>query len=418
MKISVKTQRPHGSQGNAAFSKRMIFPRLCAIALTVVSSISYADTAGRLLVSSHDTDEVFRFDEADGSFIDVMVSAGSGGLNAPHGLAFGPDRNLYVGSAGNDRILRYNGETGAFIDTFVTNGSGGLDYPAGILFGPDGHLYVASQFSDEILRYHGLTGAFIDAFVAAGSGGLDDPSVPVFGPDSNLYVTGRSDHRVYRYHGGNGSFLNVFVTNMLSQPFGCAFGPDGNFYVASGNENVIRRFSGMTGEYLNDFVATGLSFPVQFIFGPDTNMYVCNYVGDTVTRYRGTNGAALGAFVTAGNGGINGPNFLTFRPAGSGPLDRDGDGMTDADEIIAGTWPVDSGDYFRVTGFGVESGAAITFRAATGRVYSIQLGDPSTGSWSNHATLVNLPATGTIHTVVTEGFVDPMQAIRVDVSIP
>jgi len=73
-----------------------------------------ADTAGRLIVSSHHSDEVFRYNETNGVFLNVMISAGSGGLNAPHGLAFGPDRNLYVGSALSDEVLRYNGETGAY----------------------------------------------------------------------------------------------------------------------------------------------------------------------------------------------------------------------------------------------------------------------------------------------------------------
>ena len=77
-------------------------------------------------------------------------------------------------------VLRYNASTGAFIDTFVAPGSGGLDDPEGLAFGPDGHLYVSSFDSDEVLRYNGMTGAFIDAFVTAGNGGLDCPTSLLF----------------------------------------------------------------------------------------------------------------------------------------------------------------------------------------------------------------------------------------------
>jgi len=427
---------------------RITFVLLCAFALNFFCFASVSDTAGRLLVSSHNTDEVFRYNETNGTFIDIMVSAGSGGLNAPHGLAFGPDRNLYVGSAGSDEVLRYHGETGAFIDAFVTNGSGGLDYPAGILFGPDGHLYVASQISDQILRYHGLTGEFIDAFVAAGSGGLNGPSVPVFGPDSNLYVTGRFDDRVYKYNGTNGNFINVFVTNQLSQPFGCAFGPDGQLYIASGNNHVIRRFDGVSGQYIDDFAASGMNFPVQFIFGPDTNIYACSFNNDTVQRFNGTNGVLLGAFVSAGNG-LDGPNFLTFRPAGSGPLDRDGDGMpdfweityaeagllagvsnspladydgdnfTDVEEFVADTIPTDSNHYFFVQSFDVNESFRISFGFSTARVYGLHSSEDLVySSWSNWVGGFSASLTGNIMTVTAPNHDETNRTFRVQVSLP
>ena len=80
--------------------------------------------------------------------------------------------------------MRYNGTTGAFVGAFVSTGSGGLDRPAGLIFGPDGNLYVSSQNNDAVLRYNGATGAFIDAFVPTGSGGLQSPIGLLFTPSS------------------------------------------------------------------------------------------------------------------------------------------------------------------------------------------------------------------------------------------
>ncbi|MEM8861578.1 MAG: choice-of-anchor Q domain-containing protein, partial [Chloroflexota bacterium] len=66
--------------------------------------------------------------------------------------------------------------TGSSLGSFVSSGSGGLDKPSDISFGPDGHFYVLSGATDEILRYDGQTGAFIDVFVEEDDTYLDHPS--------------------------------------------------------------------------------------------------------------------------------------------------------------------------------------------------------------------------------------------------
>ena len=61
--------------------------------------------------------------------------------------------------------MRYNGVNGAFIDVFVSAGSGGLDNNRGIVFGPDGNFYVSSGFPvHQVLRYDGLFDSDGDGF--------------------------------------------------------------------------------------------------------------------------------------------------------------------------------------------------------------------------------------------------------------
>lgn len=171
---------------------------------------------------------VLRFDEGTNAFVE-FIPPGSGGLASPNSLAFGFTQNLtdnrsalYVTSVGPDEVLRYSLFTdfggafmaGDFIDTFVSAGSGGLSRARGLAFGPDRDLYVASELNDRILRYDATTGAFLDTFVSGGSGGLDRPTDLTFGPDGNLYVISRSSgggREVLRFDGETGAFIDTFI---------------------------------------------------------------------------------------------------------------------------------------------------------------------------------------------------------------
>ncbi|MBO3459403.1 NHL repeat-containing protein [Aetokthonos hydrillicola Thurmond2011] len=144
------------------------------------------------------------------------------------GLAFDPDnKTLYVSSRNNNNVLRYNIKTGKLIGTFITPGSGGLDLPAGLTFGPDGNFYVASFNNNTILRYNGKTGEFIDVFIPSGSGGLENPVAIKFGPDGNFYVNSLGSNAVLRYDGKTGEFIDATVppnTGGLQSPnFGLVF---------------------------------------------------------------------------------------------------------------------------------------------------------------------------------------------------
>ncbi|MCI0547470.1 MAG: hypothetical protein L0027_09310, partial [Candidatus Rokubacteria bacterium] len=74
--------------------------------------------------------------------------------------------DLLVSSFATDTVLRYNEMTGVFVGTFAAGG--GLDAPQGVVFGLDGNLYVSSQDTNSVLRYNGATGAFIDTFASGG----------------------------------------------------------------------------------------------------------------------------------------------------------------------------------------------------------------------------------------------------------
>ncbi|MEO8083278.1 MAG: beta-propeller fold lactonase family protein, partial [Ardenticatenales bacterium] len=281
------------------------------------------DGVDDVFVGSFNTDQIMVYNGShpgtqlnDGYFLTPFVAAGSGGLDGPRGVRFGPDGNLYVSSFNNDRVLKYNGTTGASISTFVAAGAGGLDGPDDLVFGPDGNLYVSSYNNDRVIKYDGTTGAVIGTFVAAGSGGLDGPRGLAFGAaDGNLYVASENTDQVLRYAGGNGDFFNVAVAagqNGLNEPRFIQFNSTGNLLVVSHGSNRVLEFSVPLVTFLTGALP---SFPEGVAFNGGF-LYVSSRSTSEVLRYNATTGAFVGVFVTSGSGGLNGPQDLVFGPTG------------------------------------------------------------------------------------------------------
>jgi hypothetical protein len=105
---------------------------------------------GDLFVTGGLSHSVARFDWASQTY-QPFVAPNSCGLDQPYGIAIGPDGNVYVSDSTQNIIFRYDGATGAPLPApgqtgavFVSAGSGGLSNPRGIAFGSDGNLYVCS----------------------------------------------------------------------------------------------------------------------------------------------------------------------------------------------------------------------------------------------------------------------------------
>lgn len=80
------------------------------------------------------TKKVVQFDGQTGAFLDVFIPKDRGGLKTPLGLAFGPDKDLYVSDAANSVVLRYKGKTGRFRG--IAASGNGLEVPTFLTFRP------------------------------------------------------------------------------------------------------------------------------------------------------------------------------------------------------------------------------------------------------------------------------------------
>ena len=253
----------------------------------------------------------------------------------PYDAVFGPDRQLYVASFGDDRIVRVDVDAGT-ASTFVASGSGGLNGPSSLIFGPNGNLFVSSNLSNSVLEFDRVTGAFVQTFVASGSGGLVGPFGLAFGPLGRLFVAG-SDHAVRRYDGFSGSFLNVFVTagsGGLSGPRGIAFGPNNRLFVASFNTNSVLEYSS-AGVFLRNATAGIIPNGAWGVrIGPNGNLFVGRNNGPIrILEYQIDEGRYLRSFIR-GDNSLTSPTGFDFRP--QSPLDCNANFAVDTCDISSG----------------------------------------------------------------------------------
>ncbi len=303
---------------------------LAAMLLAAAFTLATAMPASAdVCVSSYLTNEVLRYDEVTGA--PVGACASGGGLAQPHGVAVGPDGNVYVSSGGTKSVLRYDGDSGAFIDVFVAPGSGGLIEPQGLTFGPDGNLYVVN-WAFNVLRYDGATGAPLGTFASPVLGGAFEL---VFGPDGNLFVTSFSF--VHQFDGATGALINLTFAGTPGGLTGLDFGPDGNLYVGvnlGGAFDSLARFDGGTGAYLGSFGNSALAGSLGLTFGPDARLYVASRDTDSVVRFDAQSGTFIDTFITTGSGGLDLPWDVVFMPpdkaptvSGHGRFNTDGNGQ-------------------------------------------------------------------------------------------
>jgi streptogramin lyase len=178
---------------------------------------------------------------------------------AAHGIAAGPDGNMWFTEFTGDKIGRIT-PAGDIVEFAVPTAD---SHPKGIAAGPDGNLWFTESYARKIGRI--TPAGDIAEFPLAG---VSQPSEISAGPDGNLWFT-RWDAIGRITPTGE---ITEFPLPVGRTPLGIAGGPDGNLWFTEVDGNRIGRIT-PAGDITEFPLTDSESHPSEIAAGPDGNMW-------------------------------------------------------------------------------------------------------------------------------------------------
>ncbi len=276
-------------------------------------------------------------------------------IDAPEGIAFDPNGNLWMADTTNNRILEFKapfttGEAASVVigqSDFSASASAttatGLSQPEGIAFDSAGNLWVADALNSRVLMFATPLSSgeaatlvlgekdFVTSIDQATKAGMSVPSGLAFDSSGNIwvadgirvleYLTPFTTHESASLVIGQNTFTNtssVADAKGLYLPYALAFDPSHNLWVADYGDNRVLEYtaplstweeaslvlgqpnftSSATPPVLSP-TATSLNHPWGITFDANGDLWVADYAAARVLGY----GSSLGAPVPEFPGG-------------------------------------------------------------------------------------------------------------------
>ena len=212
----------------------------------------------------------------------VTISASSGSLNVPYGLAFDASGDLWVTNVGGNTLVEYTpsqlAASGAPTPAVtISASSGSLDAPYGLAFEAGGDLWVTNVGGNTLVEYTPsqleATGSPTPAVtVSASSGSIDYPYGLAFDASGDLWVTNGIVSTVIEYtpsqlaaSGAPSPAVTISANGIssLDVPFGLAFDTSGDLWVTNAIGAIVVEYTP------SQLAATGAPRPAGTISGPN-----------------------------------------------------------------------------------------------------------------------------------------------------
>lgn len=181
-------------------------------------------------------DTVFVFGSADGK---LLAKWGAGEFIMPHGLAIGPDGNVWVTDVGAQQVRKFTAQ-GRPLLTLGERGVKGSDsghfaLPTDVAFGPDGSVYVSDGYENTRVVHFTADGGYLGEWGKPGKrpGQFDLPHGIAISRDGRVFVADRGNSRLQIFD-LTGKLLDVWNDDRVGRAYGVDIAPDGSIYVADG----------------------------------------------------------------------------------------------------------------------------------------------------------------------------------------
>ena len=181
-----------------------------------------------------------------------------------HGIAAGPDGNLWVTDDANGKIDRVT-PAGAVT---VFDAPSATSEPAGITAGPDGALWFVAGDSAEVGRMT-ADGTLTNAYSMTGT----SPESIVTGPDGALWFTESGGNAKIGRITTTGTLTEYSLPDSNSSPWDIAVGPDGKlWFTEHSNVAKVGNIDPVTHAIVEYPVGAGMGNDI--VAGPDGNLWL------------------------------------------------------------------------------------------------------------------------------------------------
>ncbi len=226
------------------------------------------------------------------------------GLDAPYGIAFGPNGHLYVGNALSSTVGEYQVDGTPVNPSLITTGLSGV---SNLAFNPNNnHLYIVSTEG-------GYLGEYLADGTPVNTHLIGFHNAPIgFSIDSAgyLYVGYQpSGYQIDKYTEGGGVVNQPLISN-LNDPEAIAI-YNNTLYVGNLSSGTIEEYQ-LNGTPINSALITGLPEPTSLAFdpGPSGHLYISTNGNEAIGEYQ-IDGTPVNPMLITG---LNDPRGIAFVP--------------------------------------------------------------------------------------------------------